>query len=74
MKHVLYIPLEGGGVLIGMDSEYVSNLEIEVVTVWAKVGNLSGRGGKFAKLVNRFEIGRFEEEGDCILGVGSLVL
>ena len=59
---------------LGWILNMLCNLEIEVVTVWAKVGNLSGRGGKFAKLVNRFEIGRFEEEGDCILGVGSLVL
>ncbi len=71
--------LEGGGVwgsevFIGMDFEDVGDLEIEAVTVWTKVGNLSGKGGKFAKLMNRFEIGRFKEEGDCTLQVGNLVV
>jgi hypothetical protein len=54
--------------------ELVSDFKVEAVTVCAYVGNLVGSGGKFAKLENLFEIGRFVEEvwEVCGFGLGDL--
>jgi hypothetical protein len=49
---------------------FVVDFKVDAVTVCAQVGSLVGSGGKFAKLENLFEIGRFVEEVWEVCGFG----